>query len=134
MFLRRLISLCTKVKCLHHHISINNSARADIQWWVHNIPHFNRKSIIPTSFIHTSQDIKLFTDASIFRICYTPRQRVDTIIMAGYISCTLHRFQRTIRDLCSLRHMGFQMVGKNNLFLHQQQAYHRNMGFRVHLV
>ena len=64
MFLRRLISLSTTVKALHHHISINKNARADIHWWVDNLPHFNRKSIIPESLVLTSQDIKLFTDAS----------------------------------------------------------------------
>ena len=64
MFLRRLISLSTTAKLLHHHISLNMNARADIQWWVDNISHFNRKSIIPESLILTSLDIKLFTDAS----------------------------------------------------------------------
>ena len=64
MFLRRLISLSTTAKLLHHHISLNSNARADIQWWVNNMPHFNRKSIIPESFILTSRDIRLYTDAS----------------------------------------------------------------------
>ena len=32
-FIRRLITLSTKVKKLHHRIRLNNEARADIAWW-----------------------------------------------------------------------------------------------------
>ena len=63
-FLRRLIDLSTKVKYNHHHIDINNEARADIAWWINNLPLLNRCSIIPESKTITSQDIKLYTDAS----------------------------------------------------------------------
>ena len=64
MFLRRLITLSTSVKQLHHHISLNKEARADIQWWIQNLPHLNQKSIIPELFTINSNDLKLFTDAS----------------------------------------------------------------------
>ena len=64
MFLRHLISLSTTVNMLHHHITLNKNAQADINWWIDNLHHFNRKSIIPESLVLTSQDIKLFTDAS----------------------------------------------------------------------
>ena len=63
-FLRRLIDLSTTVDRLHHHINLNNEARADIKWWLDFLPTWNRKSIIPESFSVTAHDIKLFTDAS----------------------------------------------------------------------
>ena len=40
-FLRRLIALSTSVTRLHHHISLNKEARADITWWVEFLPTWN---------------------------------------------------------------------------------------------
>ena len=64
IFLRRLITLSTTVKQLHHHICLNKNSRADIQWWIDFLPSWNKKSIIPETLFVTSNDIKLFTDAS----------------------------------------------------------------------
>ena len=63
-FLRRLITLSTKVKRNHHHIDITSDARDDIRWWHSNLELLNRRSIIPDSTVITSTDIKLHTDAS----------------------------------------------------------------------
>ena len=65
MFLRRLITLSTSVKQPHHHLSLNKEARADIKWWINNLPLLNRKSIILEPLTIHSTDLKLFTDASI---------------------------------------------------------------------
>ena len=64
IFLRRLITLSTTVTQLHHHISLNKEAKADIQWWIQNLPHLNRNSIIPDPLTINSDDLKLYTDAS----------------------------------------------------------------------
>ena len=47
LFLRRLIDLSTTVKKNCHHINLNSSARADMQWWQEWLPSWNSTSIIP---------------------------------------------------------------------------------------
>ena len=64
IFLRRLIDTSTSVKKLHHHITLNSEARADIKWWIDFLPSWNKSSIIPDPFTILSSDIKLNTDAS----------------------------------------------------------------------
>ena len=64
IFLRRLIELSCTVKHNHHHININKTAQADIQWWSEFLPLWNRTSIIPESFTISNADLQLFTDAS----------------------------------------------------------------------
>ena len=64
IFLRRLIDLSTTVNNLHHHISLNADARADIAWWCDFLPTWNAKSMIPEPAWVTSADLKLSTDAS----------------------------------------------------------------------
>jgi hypothetical protein len=39
-FIRRLITLSTKAKKLHHHVRLND-ARADITWWLEVLPTWN---------------------------------------------------------------------------------------------
>ena len=46
-FLRRLIDRSTSVKRLHHHFHLNNSARADIEWWYAFIKEWNGISYLP---------------------------------------------------------------------------------------
>ena len=65
IFLRRLIDLSTTVSSLHHHIYLNQQARADIDWWMRFFPTWNGVEIIHPTPI-TSIDINLFTDASNF--------------------------------------------------------------------
>lgn len=64
IFLRRLIDLSTTVKKNCHHININTSARADIQWWLDWLPSWNSSSIIPEESQTLSTDLHLHTDAS----------------------------------------------------------------------
>ena len=64
IFLRRMIDLSTTVSKLHHHITLNKQAQADIHWWCEFLPFWNNRSIIPETFKITSSDIRLFTDAS----------------------------------------------------------------------
>ena len=47
IFSRRLIDLSTTVQRLHHHITLNNEAKADIKWWIDFIPTWSTCSMIP---------------------------------------------------------------------------------------
>ena len=64
MFTRRLIDLSTTVERMHHHITLNAEARADIQWWIDFLPQWTAISMIPPNFTIRSTDLKLHTDAS----------------------------------------------------------------------
>ena len=64
IFLRRLIDLSTTVESMDHHININSEAREDIRWWVDLLPQLKTHSLIPECHLTTSDDLKLFTDAS----------------------------------------------------------------------
>ena len=63
IFLRRIIDLSTSATHLHHHITLNAEARADITWWLSFLPDWNGVELIhgpPT----TSHSLQFFTDAS----------------------------------------------------------------------
>ena len=62
IFMRRLIMLSTTVRQLHHHITLNNQAQADIQWWIDFLPSWDCSSLIPQSFTILSNDLQLFPD------------------------------------------------------------------------
>ena len=64
MFSRRLIDLSTTVDRMHHHITMNASARVDILWWIQFLPQWTAVSMIPPTRTIRSTDLKLFTDAS----------------------------------------------------------------------
>ena len=64
IFLHRLISTAYSVKRLHHFIYLSKEAQKDIKWWIDNFTHLNKKHYIPDNFSLTTNDIKLFTDAS----------------------------------------------------------------------
>ena len=64
MFSRRLIDLSTTVKRMHHHITINVHARADIQWWIDFLPQWTAISMIPPTRTIRSTDLQLYSDAS----------------------------------------------------------------------
>ena len=63
LFLRRLIDLSTSVPRLHHHITLNKEAMADIKWWADFVPSWHGVEIIQAPPI-SSVDISLATDAS----------------------------------------------------------------------
>lgn len=64
LFLRRLITLSTKVRCLNHHVRLNNEARADILWWHSFLPTWNGTAAFLDSETTEAHDLELFTDAS----------------------------------------------------------------------
>ena len=61
--MRRLIDLSTTVHSLHHHISLNSEAMADIEWWLEFLPQWNGRESIQSSPINAF-DMELSTDAS----------------------------------------------------------------------
>ena len=63
-FLRRLVELSCTVHQLHHHIYLNEEARADIAWWRDFLPHWNGRAMFLDSNWSSSQSLDLFTDAS----------------------------------------------------------------------
>ena len=63
-FLRRLIDLSTTVKRQHHHITLNNESKCDIQWWIKCLPEWKSSSMIPEPGQILTADIQLYTDAS----------------------------------------------------------------------
>ena len=64
LFLRRLIDLSTTVRHLHHHVTLNKAARADLAWWRHFLPTWPGASLFLQSDWTPAPDMELFTDAS----------------------------------------------------------------------
>ena len=64
LFLRRLINQSTKVKHLHHYVSLNSQTRADFQWWLEFLPLWNGKTYFLNPSWSLAQDLELYTDAS----------------------------------------------------------------------
>ena len=62
IFLRRLIHLSTSVGRLHHHISLNKLAQADIEWWLTFLPSWNGIELFQVDT--KAEALQLFTDAS----------------------------------------------------------------------
>ena len=85
-FLRRLIDLSSSADRLHHFVSLNAAARADIQWWLDFLPTWNGVELIQAPPI-SSFDIELSTDASSIGI--------------GAV-CGTHWFSYTISDFSSM--------------------------------
>ena len=64
LFLRRLITLSTKVERLHHHIRLNQEAQADITWWKTFLPDWNGCAYFINPSTIDAHDLELYTDAS----------------------------------------------------------------------
>ena len=64
MFTRRLIDLSTTVERMHHHITLNTEAKADILWWINFLPQWTASSMIPPILAIRSTDLQLYSDAS----------------------------------------------------------------------
>ena len=64
LFLRRLIDLSTTVRKLHHHISLNAEARADIKWWDCFLPSWNGVAMFLDPEWTAADSLQLYTDAS----------------------------------------------------------------------
>ena len=64
LFLRRLLDLSTTVRKLHHHISLNAEARADIRWWDSFLPSWNGVAMFLDPEWTAADSLQLYTDAS----------------------------------------------------------------------
>ena len=64
LFLCRLIDLSTTVRKLHHHISLNAEARADIRWWDSFLPSWNGVAMFLDPEWTAADSVQLYTDAS----------------------------------------------------------------------
>ena len=64
LFLRRLIDLSTTVRKLHHHISLNAEARADIRWWDSFLPSWNGVAMFLDPEWTAADSLQLYTNAS----------------------------------------------------------------------
>ena len=64
IFLRRLIDLSTTVTRLHHHVTINAMAKADLHWWLTFLPPWSGTSLILQTEWTPAPDMQLYTDAS----------------------------------------------------------------------
>ena len=64
IFLRRLIDLSTSVSRLHHHITLNREAKADLHWWLNFLPSWSGTSLLLQSHWSLAPDLQLATDAS----------------------------------------------------------------------
>ncbi len=62
-FLRRLITLSTKVKYLHYKLTLNKQAQADILWWKTCIASHNGVAMFPEYWV-TNEYETVYTDAS----------------------------------------------------------------------
>ena len=64
LFLRRLISLSTTVRQLHHRIRLGHQARADLAWWIEFLPSWNGTAGFVNPDCIPAHDLDLYTDAS----------------------------------------------------------------------
>ena len=64
IFLRRLFSLSSKVKYLHHRVRLTKESRRDIMWWIEFASTWNRKSVFYEDRWVSSCHLDLATDAS----------------------------------------------------------------------
>jgi hypothetical protein len=64
IFLRRLIDLSTTVGPIHHHVTLNSEARADLNWWRRFLPGWPGSSLMLNSEWSLAPDMELYTDAS----------------------------------------------------------------------
>ena len=64
MFFCCLINLSTTVRKLHHHVSLNAKATADIRWWDSFLPSWNGVTMFLDPEWTAADSLQLFTDAS----------------------------------------------------------------------
>ena len=63
-FVRRMISLASKVPNLHHRVSLTHEFQLDVDWWLNYLPQWNGVSLFPRSHWESSIELHLFTDSS----------------------------------------------------------------------
>ena len=64
LFTRRFIYLSTTARHLHHYITLNAQARADIKWWRQFLPTWNGNTMFLETRWTEASDLQLYTDAS----------------------------------------------------------------------
>ena len=113
LFLRRLITLSTKVRSLHHRVRLNEEARADICWWNSFLPTWNGTAAFLYPKTTDAHHLELFTDASgthewgayfqgsWFHHSWLPHQ--------SFLK-NLHPMAGAFCHTCSSPHMGTQMA------------------------
>ena len=63
-FLCRLINLSSSVTRLHHHVTLNREAMADLRWWLDFLPSWPGTSLLLQSHWSLAPDMQHYTDAS----------------------------------------------------------------------
>ena len=63
-FVRRMIDVSKCVKHLHHKITLDNSMKADIQWWIEYLPSWNCVSVMYDTIWSSNINLHLWSDAS----------------------------------------------------------------------
>ena len=64
LFPLHLVNLSTTVRKLHHHVSLNGEARANIIWWDSFLPYWNCVAMFLDPEWTSADSLQLFTDAS----------------------------------------------------------------------
>ena len=118
IFLRRLITVAYTVKRLHHFIYLNKEAQADIKWWIDNIVHLNRCSVIPDKFTITSDDIRLYRCLIDHRFWGHIQSRLVPKHMATKLYDILHRLQGVIRNMGCMHNLGCRVARKTHCIHH----------------
>ena len=59
-----LIDLSTSINCLHHHITLNREAKADLHWWLNFLSSWSGTSLLLQSHWSLAPDMQQETDAS----------------------------------------------------------------------
>ena len=64
IFLRRLITLSTQAKRLHHWLHLSEEARRDLAWWIVFLPSWNHRAMIRSRPESQLSEIVFASDAS----------------------------------------------------------------------
>ena len=120
LFTRRLITLSTKAKQLHHKIRLNQQARADIEWWQSFLPTWNGKAFFIDANPTNAHQMELYTDTSGTHGCgayfkgywfhheWQPHQRLS--------KCISIQWQELLAILAAAITWGHHWQGKKVLF------------------
>ena len=63
-FIRRMLSIASKVQHLHQKVTLTDEFHLDVKWWLTYLPQWNGVSMFPRSHWEASADMHLFTDSS----------------------------------------------------------------------
>ena len=86
LFTRRLITLTTKVKKLHHRIRLSSEARADISWWKSFLPTWNGTAM----FVNTTATAAVDLHGDLQKMPLEPTAVELTMQVLGFITTGHH--------------------------------------------